>query len=158
MTNYDKQPLLYDNRYNTILQLTMTTNKEAGVEVELAGPPVLFPNEDEDPSIVEGGGRENVITKQQQTTKYSKTIGKVAILFLAVFAVFIAIGYGFGYGVNEKIISNHNKAAAVSSAKNGNFETYDLPTSAKAAKSGGGGSAKSAKSTGPAGTKSRRQR
>ena len=103
---------------------------EEGFEVE--APPV-FPNEEveEDPSIVEGGGggRENVIINnngvpQQQKTWYSKTIGKVAILFLAVFAVCIAIGYGSGYGINEKIHSN-KAAASVSSAKNVDFVAYD---------------------------------
>ena len=133
---------------------------EVGVEIE--APQTFFPNEEEDPSIVEGGGRDennndnNDGVPQQQKTWYSKTIGKVAILLLAVFAVCLAIGYGSGYGINEKIISNRNKAAAISSAKNGNFETYDgSPTSAaKASKNGGSGAAKSAKSTGPTGAKS----
>ena len=126
---------------------------EVGFEVELeAPPPVLFPNEEveDDPSIVEGGGdgRENVMINnngvpQQQKTWYSKTIGKVAILFVAVFAVCIAIGYGSGYGINEKILSN-KAAASVSSAKNGAYETYDTPPTA----------AKAAKSTGPTDTKS----
>ena len=128
---------------------------EVGFEVELeAPPPVLFPNEEveDDPSIVEGGGdgRENVMINnngvpQQQKTWYSKTIGKVAILFVAVFAVCIAIGYGSGYGINEKILSN-KAAASVSSAKNGAYETYDTPSSdSKTSK---------AKSTGPTDTKS----
>ena len=65
---------------------------------------------------------------------YSKTIGKVAILFLAVFAANLAIGWGSGYGIAEKVHSN--KAAAVSSAENGAYETYDTPSSktAKVAK------------------------
>jgi len=127
---------------------------EEGFEVE--APPV-FPNEEveEDPSIVEGGGgdgRENVIINndgvpQQQKTWYSKTIGKVAILFVAVFAVCVAIGYGSGYGINEKIHSN-KAAASVSSAKNGAYETYDTPSDSNSKTS------KVAKSTGPTDTKS----
>ena len=126
---------------------------EEGFEVE--APPV-FPNEEveeDDPSIVEGGGdgRENVIINNndgvpQQKTWYSRTIGKVAILFVAVFAVCVAIGYGSGYGINEKILSN-KAAASVSSAKNGAYETYDTPSSDSK-------TSKVAKSTGPTDTKS----
>ena len=121
-------------------------------EIEIEAPEGLF-REEEDPSIVEGGGREddNVNDNDglpQQKTWYSRTIGKVAILFLAVFAVNLAIGWGSGYGIAEKVHSNKAAAAAVSSAKNGNFETYDgSPTSAKASKNGDSGAAKSAKST-----------
>ena len=125
-------------------------------EIEVEAPDGLFREED-DPSIVEGGGRdennndnndENDGVLQQQKTWYSRTIGKVAILFLAVFAVNLAIGWGSGYGIAEKVHSNKAAAAAVSSAKNGNFETYDgSPTSAKASKNGDSGAAKSAKST-----------
>ena len=125
-------------------------------EIEVEAPDSLF-REEEDSSIVEGGGRdennndnndENDGVLQQQKTWYSMTIGKVAILLLAVFAVNLAIGYGSGYGIAEKVHSNQAAAAAVSSAKNGAFETYDgSPTSVKAAKNGGSGAAKSAKST-----------
>ena len=107
---------------------------EGGIEVE--APRAFFPDEVEEE--VEGGRRddtyvENVNGVPQPKTWYSRTIGKVAILFVAVFAVCVAIGYGSGYGINEKIHSN-KAAASVSSAKNGAYETYDTPTAAKAAK------------------------
>ena len=45
---------------------------------------------------------------------YSLPLSKVVILLLAVFALFLGIGYGSGYGITEKIFSNRNKAAASS--------------------------------------------
>ena len=123
----------------------MKHNEDEAEGFEVEAPPVLFPNEEveEDPSIVEGGGREddnvnddndNNGIPQQQKTWYSRTIGKVAILFLAVFALNLAIGWGSGYGIAEKVHSD--KAASVSSAKNGAaYETYDTPPkTAKVAK------------------------
>ena len=96
--------------------------------IEVEAPQTLFSNEEEgSPNQVEKNVNDNDNVPQQKTW-YSKTIGKVAILFLAVFAVCIAIGYGSGYGINEKILSN-KAAASVSSAKNGAYETYDTPSS-----------------------------
>ena len=92
--------------------------------IEVEAPQTLFSNEEEgSPNQVEKNVNDNDNVPQQKTW-YSKTIGKVAILFLAVFAVCIAIGYGSGYGINEKIHSN-KAAASVSSAKNVDFVAYD---------------------------------
>lgn len=118
---------------------------EGGIEVE--APRAFFPDEVEEE--VEGGRRddtyvENVNGVPQPKTWYSRTIGKVAILFVAVFAVCVAIGYGSGYGINEKIHSN-KAAASVSSAKNGNFQTYDGTTSSKTSKSTGPTESKASK-------------
>jgi len=130
---------------------------EGGIEVE--APRTFFPDEVEEE--VEGGRRDDTYVEnvndndgvpQQQKTWYSRTIGKVAILFLAVFAVCVAIGYGSGYGINEKIHSN--KAASVSSAKNGAaYETYDTPPkTAKVAKASS--ESKTSKASNDGGTKS----
>ena len=45
---------------------------------------------------------------------YSLPLSKVVIILLAVFALFLGIGYGSGYGIAEKIFSIRNKAAASS--------------------------------------------
>ena len=45
---------------------------------------------------------------------YSLPLSKVIILLLAVFALFLGIGYSSGYGIAEKIFSIRNKAAASS--------------------------------------------
>jgi len=45
---------------------------------------------------------------------YSLPLSKVVILLLAVFALFLGVGYGSGYGIAEKIFSIRNKAAASS--------------------------------------------
>ena len=132
-------------------------------EIEVVAPEGLFRNtneEVEDPSIVtlpdNNSSDESVNSSvtQYKMTWYSRTIAKVVIVCLGVFAVFFFMGYGSGYGISEKIISNHNKAAAESSAKNGALAAYDTPSSAAKASKGGGADTKSAKSTGPTGTKS----
>ena len=119
-------------------------------EIEVEAPDGLFREVEEDPSIE--GGREddenvndnNDGIPQQPKTWYSRTIGKVAILFLAVFALNLAIGWGSGYGIAEKVHSN-KAAASVSSAKNGNFQTYDGTTSSKTSKSTGPTESKASK-------------
>ena len=48
------------------------------------------------------------------------------LFYLAVFAVFALIGYGSGYGINEKVTSN-KAVVPVSSSKNGAYNV-DLVT------------------------------
>lgn len=108
--------------------------------IEVEAPQTLFSNTDDN----NGNGNEVA----QETTRYGKGIAKAILFALGIFAVCLAIGYGSGYGVNNKLISNKNKAASVSSAKNADFVAYDDggPSSSKTSKSSSEGT-KAAKDT-----------
>ena len=70
------------------------------------------------------------------------------VIAMASFAVFLGIGIGSGYGIDQKINGNDNGASSVSSALAVDFTTSEAGASAKSGKSEGPSGSKSAKSAG----------
>jgi len=71
-----------------------------------------IPVDDDDESV----NNNNIAIDNNNGTRrnYSIPLSKVIMLLLAVFALFLGVGYGSGYGIAEKIFSIRNKAAASS--------------------------------------------
>jgi len=108
-----------------------------------------IPVDDDDESV----NNNNIAIDNNNGTRrnYSIPLSKVIMLLLAVFALFLGVGYGSGYGIAEKIFSIRNKAAASSVSSANMYQAYGPETeedcaTGKSGKSGAPSAGKSGKS------------